>query len=65
MARGSAAKRKPGRPALPVDKKRGSQLHILLRDDERDELDAAADRAELTLSAWIRRVLLRAAKRQR
>ncbi len=36
-----------------------------LRSDEHLELDEAADRAGLSLSAWIRRVLLRAAHRSR
>ena len=65
MAREPERKKKRGRPELPPEEKRGEQLHFFVRTDEREKFDAAADRSGLSLSAWIRRALLRAAGRQR
>ena len=58
-------RRRGGRPPLPANEVRDERLEIRLRSDERLELDEAAERAGLSLSAWIRRVLLRAARRSR
>jgi uncharacterized protein (DUF1778 family) len=52
-----------GRPPLAASEVRAERLEIRLRAEERRELDEAAERAGLSLSAWMRRVLLRAARR--
>ena len=58
-----ASKHRLGRPPLSADEVRDERVEIRLRTAERLELDEAAERAGLSLSAWVRRVLLRAARR--
>lgn len=57
------AKRKPGRPPLPPEERRGVSILIDMREVDRDMLRAKADAAGKTLAAWARDVLIRAAKR--
>jgi hypothetical protein len=58
-------KRRRGRPPKPPGE--GKELYIQMRVDhhERDAYIRAADAAGLKLSAWMRAVLSRAAKRQK
>ena len=65
MAQGSTQQKKRGRPPSEPGESRDHVVIVRLRGDEREVFDGAAGRAGLTLSAWIRRVLLRAAKRQK
>ena len=58
-----ATKRRRGRPPLEHHERRDADLHIRFKAEERDELDGAAERAGLTLSEWVRQVVLRAARR--
>ncbi len=58
-------RRRGGRPPLPSNEVRDERLEIRLRSDERLELDEGAERAGLSLSAWVRGVLLRAARQSR
>ena len=57
-----AAKRGP-KPRPPQDRQ-ASQLQIRINVRDKAALMAAADWAGLSLSAWAKQVLLRAAKRQ-
>ncbi len=50
-----------GRPVLPDEERRDSELRIRLTATERAELDRAAGK---DTSTWARDVLLRAAKRR-
>lgn len=50
-----------GRPRKPVGQVRTSALRIRLTEDEREELDKAADALEV--STWARAVLLKEARR--
>ena len=55
---------KMGRP--PIDKKtgpKGERIEIRVAASEKEAMEAAADRAGLKLSEWVRATLLRAAKR--
>ncbi len=55
---------KPGpKPRKPEDRQ-ASQLQIRINVRDKAALTAAADRAGLSLSAWAKQVLLRAAKRR-
>ena len=49
-----------GRPPKAPDDRKSAELRIRLTEDERAELDAAADGHT---STWARAILLRAAKR--
>lgn len=53
-------KKKPGRPPVPKKQQKGSLLSVRFSETERRALEAAADNAGATLSAWARRVLLTA-----
>ena len=55
---------KPGPKPRPPGDRQASQLQIRINEADKALLAAAADRAGLSLSAWAKRVLLRAAKRQ-
>lgn len=50
-----------GRP--PVDNPSSEQVHIRVTPEKKATWEAAASRAGATLSAWIARILDRAAKR--
>lgn len=51
-----------GRPKLPPEERKSSQLRIRLTAEERAKLDEAADG---NTSAWARRILLKAAERRK
>ena len=53
---------KMGRPEKAPEERRENILKVCLTDEERDQLDHAADGKT---STWARSLLLRAAKRQR
>ena len=57
-------KSKMGRPPLAPSGPLGRVLQIRLSDDEREAFQRAADEAGVTLSAWIRDRLSKAAKRE-
>lgn len=52
-----------GRPPLDPSEAKGQYIQVRLTDAERDEYRAAAKRAGVSLSEWIRGCLSRAAKR--
>ena len=52
-----------GRPPLDPDQAKGQYIQLRLTAAERDEYRAAAERAGVSLSEWIRGCLSRAAKR--
>jgi hypothetical protein len=57
-------KRKPkvGRPALPADRAKASTFSVRFTEDERAQIEAAADKAGASSAPdWARRVLLDAA----
>ena len=53
-----------GRPKLDPDGSPSAFLTIRIAEPERDTYRAAAERAELTLSEWIRDRLSKAAQRE-
>jgi predicted HicB family RNase H-like nuclease len=55
---------KPGPKPRPPHKRQASQLQVRINARDKAALAAAADRAGLTLSAWAKQLLLRAARRQ-
>ena len=59
-------KRGPGRPTLPaherVERAGWKRLSVLVRPDEAEAIQAAADADDRALSAWCRRALMRAAR---
>jgi len=52
-----------GRPPLPAGEAKGRLVQLRLADAEHVAYLAAAERAGMTLSAWIRQCLNRAAKK--
>jgi len=52
------------RPKKPSDEVAGERIDLRLTTAERIEYEQAAKRAELSLSAWIRERLSKAAKRE-
>ena len=60
-----AAKRSVGRPKRRQGRERKVILTVRIRADERDRIEAAADRVGKTLSAWSRDRLLEALARRR
>ena len=52
-----------GRPPLDPDQAKGQYIQLRLTAAERDEYKAAAERAGVSLSEWIRGCLSRSAKR--
>lgn len=54
---------KIGRPPLPAGEAKGRVFQMRLTDAERQAYEEAAERAEVTLSAWIRQCLNKAAKK--
>lgn len=52
-----------GRPPLDPDKAKAEYIQVRLSAAEREEYRAAAERAGVSLSEWIRACLSRAAKR--
>lgn len=54
--------KKLGRPKKPKRELRAKPLRILLNDDERERIDAAAKSESMDTSTWARSVLLTAAK---
>jgi hypothetical protein len=58
------AKPKMGRPPKPADEQASEIVALRLTADERAECERAAKRADVKLSAWIRSVVLRAARRR-
>jgi hypothetical protein len=57
-----ATKPKMGRPPLPKKLQKGALLSVRFSEDERAELERAADREGASLSDWARRVLLQNAR---
>ena len=51
-----------GRPKKPVSDARGNVLRIRLSDEERKELDEAAESNTLDTSTWARSELIRLAR---
>ena len=51
-----------GRPPLAARERKGTLLSVRFPDAERHALERAAKREKLSLSAWARRTLLRAAQ---
>ncbi len=58
------AKKKMGRPPLDPEQAKAQYIQLRLTAAERAEYDQAAERRKLTLSAWIRERLSKAAKRE-
>jgi len=56
--------KKMGRPPLAADEAKGEYVQIRLTAAERLEYEQAAQRAEQSLSAWMRERLSKAAKRE-
>jgi hypothetical protein len=54
-----------GRPKKPPEEVLSERLELRLTTAERIEYEAAAERAKMVLSGWIRDRLKRAAKRER
>ena len=59
-----AKKRGPGRPKKRAEDKLSAPLRFWVRDDEREQIEQAAKGAGQTPSAWMREVLVRAARRR-
>jgi len=55
---------KLGRPPLPKRKALGRLISLRLRPEELQKINEAAERSNLKLSAWIRKVLSKAAEKQ-
>ena len=55
---------KRGPKARSAEERASRYLRVRVRPDELEVLQSAADRAGLSVSAWVRATLLRAAKRQ-
>jgi hypothetical protein len=53
-----ARKPKMGRPPLPKEAAKGSLLSVRFNAEERAAIDAAANKAELSVSAWVRKTVL-------
>ena len=51
-----------GRPKMTAAEKRDTLIKVLVTADERDRLQAAADRMGVSLSTWIRLTAVAAAK---
>ena len=56
-------KKTRGRPYLPKGQERASLLSVRFKPSERRALERAAKKADQTVSAWAREVLLAAANR--
>lgn len=54
---------KMGRPKLPKSEKKSDRVEIRLSVDERAAFEAAAGKAGLPLSEWLRDLALKAARR--
>ena len=52
-----------GRPRLPKGEKKSGRIEIRVSATEQASMEAAASKAELALSEWLRDVALKAAKR--
>ena len=52
------AKRRTGRPKLPKDAVRRFVIGMTVTDEERKRIKAAAEAEDLTISAWLRRLVL-------
>ena len=63
MAATKKGKRGPGRPPFPAGTAREHRLPARVTEAELDSYQSAADRAQVTLSEWIRATLSRAARR--
>lgn len=57
-------KRKRGRPKLALAARQAKQTAVRLQGAERTLLDLAAHQREMSLSDWMRKILLSAARRQ-
>ena len=55
---------KMGRPPKPDDERKGSRVELRLAPDEKAAFGAAAERASLSVSAWIRTRLIALARRE-
>ena len=53
-----ARKPKMGRPPLPKEEAKGSLLSVRFNADERAAIDEAAEKADLSVSAWVRKTIL-------
>jgi len=58
----TAKKRGAGRPPLAEGTAKGSVIAFRVTDSERAEIDAAAERAGVSLTRWARETLLSAAR---
>lgn len=54
---------KMGRPPKAEEQRKASSINLRLTAEERREVDAAAERAGVPVSEWVRRVILEAAGR--
>ena len=52
------AKPRTGRPKLPKDAVRRFVIGMTVTDEERKRIKAAAEAEDLTISAWLRRLVL-------
>ncbi len=52
-----------GRPPLPDDARKGHMFRIRMTQDERDEIDRAAEAHGESASEWARNLLLKASRR--
>jgi hypothetical protein len=50
-----------GRPKLPAKKRKGARLEIRVSDAELAQFEAAAKRADVSVSSWLRDVAIKAA----
>ena len=56
-------KKRMGRPPKPPEESLGERLYVRVSGDEKASLESAATKLGMPLSAWIRKRLLDAAKR--
>ena len=53
-----------GRPLMESHERRDAILRVRIRQDELELLESAAESSDQSLSAWVREVLVRAARRR-
>ena len=54
---------KMGRPPLPTEERKAHMLRIRMTDDDREQINQAAETEGESASEWARQILLKAAKR--
>lgn len=57
--------KRTGRPSVPAKDRRETLIKSLVTTEEHEELQKAAERESLSLSAWIRVVALRIAREKK